>query len=613
MGYTFRYKEARNFTYAPGFVGTGADGNAGKQGDNGTSLYFSEFDLNNSYDIELALQKIENNYVLSRTGETFLTNRVYKANDILLSENGNFYRIVESSNTSLFKNFKFDIEYMGKIAGNTITNVYQMYMFDITGTHFITNDDLPENQFRELRYFNPITRSCVPTNRSEKSATRIESSGDDGFAVLDKITNEDFNLYGSWIKLLGLTLEDYTSLYTRKTTTNEYGETNTEAGLVGEKYSFRIDLKNTKYLDGKSLPNSDYSEKTGGMNTKDGPVKYDMYVPLEFNDIATVQSAKPGWLFSDARMKLFRDIYPDEDYVVSKTKTSDCAKPIYLSDYSMDMVHPSGNNIKCTMNNDQTFWYKSGVNAAYAKNMHIGGIHIPNNLKLGPESYIFYNEDDPDDVLKRNITICRNTINRFTSGNVFECTDDQGDDSVDLALTINKYPTYAVGLGVCDIDIYNQYTQSVIENAYEDCDIVQLSRSEIGLNARSGDSCYFSGMYIHPSIDYYVERSIVAHGYDYDENYNKKQEQLNNIKNNVPLKIIEYVSSPDNKYYIIAEDNSTKEVSVYAINLSLITDMRGRYIMLNKIKSDEGKTTDYNCRLVVFANNPDDPYNPPTA
>ena len=63
MATVFKYKTPVNRNYAPGFVKPGLDGYVGNKGRSGNAVYFVDFDLDNSYDIEMALQKIENNFI----------------------------------------------------------------------------------------------------------------------------------------------------------------------------------------------------------------------------------------------------------------------------------------------------------------------------------------------------------------------------------------------------------------------------------------------------------------------------------------------------------------------------------------------------------------------
>ncbi len=58
MSVVFKYKHPCSYEYAPGYVNIGVNGEQGKQGSHGNAMFFTDYELNNSYDIELALQKI---------------------------------------------------------------------------------------------------------------------------------------------------------------------------------------------------------------------------------------------------------------------------------------------------------------------------------------------------------------------------------------------------------------------------------------------------------------------------------------------------------------------------------------------------------------------------
>ena len=75
MATVFKYKTPVNRNYAPGFVKPGLDGSVGNKGRSGNAVYFVDFDLDNSYDIEMALQKIEHNFILSNDSTKKLEGR----------------------------------------------------------------------------------------------------------------------------------------------------------------------------------------------------------------------------------------------------------------------------------------------------------------------------------------------------------------------------------------------------------------------------------------------------------------------------------------------------------------------------------------------------------
>lgn len=133
MPIIFKYKNPINLSYAPGIVIGGEDGDPGKNGKSGTSIFFSDFEFNNSYDTELALQKIENGYVLSSNNFLKLPEgHRYKENDLILSTSGMCYRIISVSEESTFKNYTYDIEYLGHIQHKETPVISYVEFTDIT-------------------------------------------------------------------------------------------------------------------------------------------------------------------------------------------------------------------------------------------------------------------------------------------------------------------------------------------------------------------------------------------------------------------------------------------------------------------------------------------------
>ena len=98
MPIIFKYKNPINVSYAPGRTNIGEDGELGSIGKAGNALYFTNLELDNSYNIELTLQKIENNIILSSSNFGNTTKiREYKINDLILSSSGKCYKIIQST------------------------------------------------------------------------------------------------------------------------------------------------------------------------------------------------------------------------------------------------------------------------------------------------------------------------------------------------------------------------------------------------------------------------------------------------------------------------------------------------------------------------------------
>ena len=155
MATVFKYKTPVSRNYAPGFVKCGLDGSVGNKGRSGNAVYFVDFDLDNSYDIEMALQKIEHNFILANDSIKKLEGREYGVNDLLLSNSGKCYRIIESSQDSVFNNFKYDIEFLGAIKNNTDNNIKHVRIYDVTGLRFYNS-----RTGKLIKSYDPKQKSC---------------------------------------------------------------------------------------------------------------------------------------------------------------------------------------------------------------------------------------------------------------------------------------------------------------------------------------------------------------------------------------------------------------------------------------------------------------------
>ena len=459
MSVHFKYKAQANYEYAPGYVSMGNDGDKGATGKSGNNLYFSNFNLDNSYDIDMALQKIENNYILSDQVKVELKDRSYKVGDIIMSSNGSIYRIKESSAMSLYKNYKFDIEKIGKLRKESYNDISEVKIFDFTGCEFY------DQYLNLIRKFNPVTKTPVPNHREHfpinKNANLPSSDTDitemtgqyisiPGYPSCPPVENDmhqdprqkyAFNLYGAWIKIIGISSTNITE--------------NTE-------YSLRIDLKNIKYLQGITAPetNPDYIGAPGcakyrdSLTKKETDASYKTFVPMEFSNISvyTKENYDTNVVLGDM-LKEF------------KINTVSLPKPKiptrYLSDYSMDLMHPSGNNLKYTLDSSRGYWYMSGKGSRWSwdddetyKNYPYDyydseDILVRIGLRLGKGSYTDINDDikeetcnekyNYEDIAAQGLArlLCDVTEERWGSGNRFYS---------DLAkYGLDRFPKYAIG------------------------------------------------------------------------------------------------------------------------------------------------------------------------
>ena len=247
MAVVFKYKSPISQTYAPGMSKPGAAGPIGVKGNSGNAVYFIDFDLDNSYNVEQALQKIENNKLISINDDKDLLYHTYQINDILLSNSGKCYRIAEKRDTT-FSNYDFNIEYLGEINKSNISPVKIVMILDLTNAVFYKEGTANGSYAGDIiKEYNSEELSCYLTNRTEKPYTSKFS-----------INNKDYSLIGSWVKIAGYRLEDTTPKYDP-----------TDGGIYGSKHSFVIQLNNNKNMSCDSIPveyKSDViqTDETGG-------------------------------------------------------------------------------------------------------------------------------------------------------------------------------------------------------------------------------------------------------------------------------------------------------------------------------------------------------------
>lgn len=199
----FKYKKQFNFAYAPGEAIIGDDGKDGERGIYGTALHFASYDLNNSYYKDIALQRMENNHVLSNEYANVELQRPYKVGDLIVSANSSCYKIIESNDP----NYKFDIQYLGTIKApsvSSLNSVVKVVIYDITDMDVTYNDTT-------TTYAHSYT-SPIPSNR-----TTPTSAGDgittESPAYRYKISNDVdvFKKYGSWYKI-GIYITNHSKL-----------------------------------------------------------------------------------------------------------------------------------------------------------------------------------------------------------------------------------------------------------------------------------------------------------------------------------------------------------------------------------------------------------------
>ena len=577
MATVFKYKTPVSRNYAPGFVKCGLDGSVGSKGRSGNAVYFVDFDLDNSYNIEMALQKIEHNFILANDSIKKLEGREYGVNDLLLSNSGKCYRIIESSKDSLFNNFKYDIEFLGEIKNNTNNNIKHVRIYDVTGLRFYSN-----KTGKLIKSYDPKQKSCWVNNRSEKPYTT------DFYTLMEEYNDdEDFSLYGAWLKMVAVTATDDSQKFTNKD------------GLTGSSYSFSILLNSNKSYSLNGFP-CEYSGEPVELGDETHSAGKGMSLnfkkKLEFPNIAV----KPESFFMPDKDsgKTEKDILIDFLFNEvtkpgTKSKVPLCTTS-YMSDYSMDSYHPFGNNIMCTLSADGTMWYKSGVNS---RTLVESGSKTYKNI---PESLSL--SDDINELVsggsvqhKRLSTISKN-LEKYGAGLTFTQTDvelipgkidynknivPKTFSNVSEALDLKWFPQYAIG----------QSISTVTEEETQD-----------ELDQFTSDASTTSGLLLYPKYP------ITSNLYAYAESQRTNYKGGNSLffsgidKYEVPYAIFNFVTNSLNTFQSVVKSAATKEVVVTEVPVIVDTSFRNKSFYVSYVGDD-----DYNDDS--FYNDPEDAEN----
>lgn len=291
---SFKFKKPINCAYAPGRTTIGKKGEDGDSGENGTALYFIDYELNNSYIIELTQQKLENNYMLSGESEKISDVRKYRFGDLIISNSGNCYRIIKGTGY-----YTYDIEYIGRISSTIDENEYSVisvYMYELSDSstyNYIQDGFVPNNR-----------QYLIDTSTSENIST-IAVNPDFSNNASDISTNA-FKLYGKWYKfIIG---------------------TNIDFGNDTE-FTVELNLKNTKTYQGSSIFNNSNELISDPVEDRNLYHILPFYKTLEFK-APSIIDASIGTIFSDE--------IPEYGGI----------KPYYISDMCLDKMHLFGNEIK---------------------------------------------------------------------------------------------------------------------------------------------------------------------------------------------------------------------------------------------------------------------------
>ena len=309
MPIVFKYKNPINVSYAPGRTNIGEDGELGSMGKAGNALYFTNLELDNSYNIELTLQKIENNIILSSSNIGNITKiREYKINDLILSNSGKCYKIIQSTSESLFKNYKYDIEYIGQFKTKSSVNAIRAVFTKVDGVPAVypvpNNAGLVKDTYEDSDY-------KLRTLSYNVKLYGIEYSPDSFYSKIvddSEITPEEKDKRDNAIKSI---------------TSGEY---------VPYRYSIQIRLKNTKQFYNQASPVT--VEKLNSTSIGDDTENADN-MRLSFYKTIEIPNV---------------DLFKDSFYEEGRNDLEEYCNPTLftVSDSMLDRLHPSKNNVCCT-------------------------------------------------------------------------------------------------------------------------------------------------------------------------------------------------------------------------------------------------------------------------
>lgn len=311
---SFRFKKPINWAYAPGLTKAGADGSVGNPGKDGNAVYFIDYELNNSYNIELAQQKLENNFTLSGNSVQISENRTYHSGDLIITSSGNCYRIEKGGD----QYYTFSIHYIGRISYNRSNYENKVKALMVC----IIND--PADGF-DSKYngFVPNNRQYLEeTSGSHGNIYKIKYNRNSTLTTAD--IDNVFCINGIWCKFFVITEEPHNQ---------------------NEKYSVEIRFNNSKTYQFNSVSDLSYSNNDPTGSPLSGVFKFKK----------TLEFPSPN-LTSDEFTELLSESVPDiANYADSSA--------YFLSDMSMDKVHLFNNDIKpiATVQNDKTYLSLDGV------------------------------------------------------------------------------------------------------------------------------------------------------------------------------------------------------------------------------------------------------------
>ena len=137
----------RDCKHTPSFITAALDGDVGMEGQRGTSLYFSNYDLSNDYYKDIVIRKLTNNVMLSSDADIKQEGREYINGDLILCTDKRIYMVKKDDDV-------YDIECIGILQDENITNNFKDNIINVTLN--ITFETLKTGTYRNSKYTTQI-------------------------------------------------------------------------------------------------------------------------------------------------------------------------------------------------------------------------------------------------------------------------------------------------------------------------------------------------------------------------------------------------------------------------------------------------------------------------
>ncbi len=137
----------RDCKHTPSFITAALDGDVGMEGQRGTSLYFSNYDLSNDYYKDIVIRKLTNNVMLSSDADIKQEGREYINGDLILCTDKRIYMVKKDDDV-------YDIECIGILQDENITNNFKDNIINVTLD--VTFETLKTGTYRNSKYTTQI-------------------------------------------------------------------------------------------------------------------------------------------------------------------------------------------------------------------------------------------------------------------------------------------------------------------------------------------------------------------------------------------------------------------------------------------------------------------------